>query len=265
MNSTSIQLFPGDGSFIHSNGILNSYFTHYKHELLSEEVKEVTYHLNCLPPDVPGQLYSICSIVNRASRSADLHSLFTIYQQPHLFPIKLIHKFLFCRILTCYIQAKQSLKSSAPNCLQKVKIIKSFVFINIANIATVLLLIFSGFRLFFFLSFKCYVITVFSIHPFSSSYPGPGRRRQQSKQGLPDFPHPRHILKLLQWDPKGFPGQPRDMVPPVCPGSSLGPPPGRTCLEHSISPEHPEQMPSWFLLTWRSSGSTPSSSSLTVF
>uniref|UniRef100_A0A3B4BGC7 Uncharacterized protein n=1 Tax=Periophthalmus magnuspinnatus TaxID=409849 RepID=A0A3B4BGC7_9GOBI len=136
-----VEVFPGDGSFIHSNGILNSYFTHYKHELLSEEVKEVTYHLNCLPPDVPGQLYSICSIVNRASRSADLHSLFTIYQQPHLFPIKLIHKFLFCRILTCYIQAKQSLKSSAPNCLQKVKIIKSFVFINIANIATVLLLI----------------------------------------------------------------------------------------------------------------------------
>ncbi|MEQ2310907.1 hypothetical protein AMECASPLE_014095 [Ameca splendens] len=31
---------------------------------------------------------------------------------------------------------------------------------------------------------------------------------------------------------KAFPGQPRDIVPPACPGPSPGPPPGGTCLEH---------------------------------
>uniref|UniRef100_A0A3B4B9V6 Thyroid hormone receptor alpha b n=1 Tax=Periophthalmus magnuspinnatus TaxID=409849 RepID=A0A3B4B9V6_9GOBI len=36
---------------------------------------------------------------------------------------------------------------------------------------------------------------------------GAGSRGQQSKQGLPDFPHPGHVLQLLRWDPKAFPGQ----------------------------------------------------------
>uniref|UniRef100_A0A3B3Z787 Heat shock protein 12B n=1 Tax=Periophthalmus magnuspinnatus TaxID=409849 RepID=A0A3B3Z787_9GOBI len=53
-----------------------------------------------------------------------------------------------------------------------------------------------------------------------------------SKQGLPNFPHPRHALQLLWWDPQAFPGQPRDIVTPACPGSSLGQPPGGTCPEH---------------------------------
>uniref|UniRef100_A0A3B4B7V7 STIL N-terminal domain-containing protein n=1 Tax=Periophthalmus magnuspinnatus TaxID=409849 RepID=A0A3B4B7V7_9GOBI len=55
---------------------------------------------------------------------------------------------------------------------------------------------------------------------------GAGSRGQQSKQGLPNFPHSRHVLQLLRWDPKAFPGQLRDIVPPACPGSSPGPPPG---------------------------------------
>ncbi|MEQ2220455.1 hypothetical protein ILYODFUR_005639 [Ilyodon furcidens] len=82
---------------------------------------------------------------------------------------------------------------------------------------------------------------------------------------------PRHLLQLLRGEPKAFTSQPRDIVPPACPGSSTGPPSGGTCLEHLLR-RHPGgiryRCPShlnWLLSMWRSSGSTPSSSHMTEF
>ncbi|KAK3574555.1 hypothetical protein QTP86_010175 [Hemibagrus guttatus] len=71
-------------------------------------------------------------------------------------------------------------------------------------------------------------------------------RGQQSKQGCPDFPLPRHFLQLFWRDPEAFPGQPRDIVSKACPRSSPGSLPGGACPEHlprETSRRHPKQMP----------------------
>ncbi|KAI3356345.1 hypothetical protein L3Q82_017575, partial [Scortum barcoo] len=75
----------------------------------------------------------------------------------------------------------------------------------------------------------------------------PGCRGSSLSTDAQTFPHPRHFLQLFRVDSEAFPGQPRDIVSPVCPGSSPGPPPpGGTCLEHlprEASRGHPKQMP----------------------
>ncbi|KAK3535221.1 hypothetical protein QTP70_004776 [Hemibagrus guttatus] len=51
---------------------------------------------------------------------------------------------------------------------------------------------------------------------------------------------------LFRRDPEAFPGQPRDIVSPACPGSSLGPLPGGACPENlprETYRRHPKQMP----------------------
>ncbi|MEQ2294442.1 hypothetical protein AMECASPLE_003885 [Ameca splendens] len=53
---------------------------------------------------------------------------------------------------------------------------------------------------------------------------GPGRRGSRLRRDTQ--------TSLSQTPPKAFPGQPRNIVPPACPGQSPGPPPGGTCLEH---------------------------------
>ncbi|MEQ2302368.1 hypothetical protein AMECASPLE_006172 [Ameca splendens] len=57
-------------------------------------------------------------------------------------------------------------------------------------------------------------------------------QRTRSRGQQTRHPSPRHRLQLLRGEPDAFPGQLRDIVPPACPGPSLGPPPGGTCLEH---------------------------------
>ncbi|MEQ2159982.1 hypothetical protein GOODEAATRI_028862 [Goodea atripinnis] len=71
-----------------------------------------------------------------------------------------------------------------------------------------------------------------NLYSSSSALSETGSRGQQTQQRRPDVPLPRHLLQLLRGEPKVFPGQPRDIVPPACPGPSPGPPPGETCLEH---------------------------------
>ncbi|KAK0151551.1 putative nuclease HARBI1 [Merluccius polli] len=69
-----------------------------------------------------------------------------------------------------------------------------------------------------------------------------GSRGQQPKQGSPDFPFPSYFVQLFLGDPDAFPGQPRDIVSPACPGSSLGSPTSGTCPEHltrEASGRHP--------------------------
>uniref|UniRef100_A0A8C6NX42 Ig-like domain-containing protein n=1 Tax=Nothobranchius furzeri TaxID=105023 RepID=A0A8C6NX42_NOTFU len=79
----------------------------------------------------------------------------------------------------------------------------------------------------------------------------------------PDIPLPSHLDQLLRGNPKAFPGQVRDIVPPPCPGSTFRPSPGWTFPENltrEASRRHPNQIPScfdWLLSMWRSSKSTP--------
>ncbi|KAK3538817.1 hypothetical protein QTP86_015944 [Hemibagrus guttatus] len=56
----------------------------------------------------------------------------------------------------------------------------------------------------------------------------------------------RHFLQLFRRDPEAFPGQPRDIVSPACPGSSPGLLPGGACPEHlprETSRRNPKQTP----------------------
>ncbi|MED6236714.1 hypothetical protein ATANTOWER_013294 [Ataeniobius toweri] len=71
--------------------------------------------------------------------------------------------------------------------------------------------------------------------PYHAS--GTGSLGQQTQ--TPRLPSPQRPLPAP-------PGQPRDIVPPACPGLSPGSPPGGTCLEHlprEASRRHPIQMP----------------------
>uniref|UniRef100_A0A8C9ALG7 Uncharacterized protein n=1 Tax=Prolemur simus TaxID=1328070 RepID=A0A8C9ALG7_PROSS len=65
----SIEIYPGDGSILKSEGAyLGNYFTYCSIQEGSEEREEKTYSVNNLPPDRPGSLFSVCSLIKQAIR-----------------------------------------------------------------------------------------------------------------------------------------------------------------------------------------------------
>ncbi|KAJ8285302.1 hypothetical protein GJAV_G00025300 [Gymnothorax javanicus] len=75
---TIVEISPGDGSVIRSDGAVGNYFTHYTSRLAFGQNEEKRYYVNSLPPDVPGQPYSVSSVVTRAN------SILRCYSQARL-------------------------------------------------------------------------------------------------------------------------------------------------------------------------------------
>ncbi|XP_029796787.1 uncharacterized protein C5orf34 homolog isoform X2 [Suricata suricatta] len=64
----SIEIYPGDGSVFKSEGTyFGNYFTYYSIQEGSKEREEKTYSVNNLPPDRPGSLFSVCSLIKQAA------------------------------------------------------------------------------------------------------------------------------------------------------------------------------------------------------
>ncbi|XP_041110589.1 uncharacterized protein C5orf34 homolog [Polyodon spathula] len=64
---SGVEIYPGDGTVIRSQGPVANYFKHYLAKGPAEQ-KEKMYVMSSLPPDVPGQSYSVRSVLTRASR-----------------------------------------------------------------------------------------------------------------------------------------------------------------------------------------------------
>ncbi|XP_070599493.1 uncharacterized protein C5orf34 homolog [Erythrolamprus reginae] len=65
----SIEIYPGDGSVFKSEGFfLGKYFTRYCINPRTKQIEETMYSVNGLPPDVPGSLYSIGTIITQSVR-----------------------------------------------------------------------------------------------------------------------------------------------------------------------------------------------------
>ncbi|KFU97156.1 PREDICTED: uncharacterized protein C5orf34 homolog, partial [Pterocles gutturalis] len=63
------EIYPGDGSFLKSEGaFLGNYFVHYAIQKGTKEREEKMYSVKNLPPDVPGNPYSISSIITQATK-----------------------------------------------------------------------------------------------------------------------------------------------------------------------------------------------------
>ncbi|XP_054431261.1 uncharacterized protein C5orf34 homolog [Pteronotus mesoamericanus] len=68
-NVNLIEIYPGDGSVFKSEGAyFGNFFTYYPIQEGSEEREEKMYSVNNLPPDRPGSLFSVCSLIKQATR-----------------------------------------------------------------------------------------------------------------------------------------------------------------------------------------------------
>ncbi|XP_036596680.1 uncharacterized protein C5orf34 homolog [Trichosurus vulpecula] len=65
----SIEIFPGDGSILKSEGpFWGNYFTFSSVHKESEQKEEKMYSVRNLPPDRPGSPYSVCYLITQATR-----------------------------------------------------------------------------------------------------------------------------------------------------------------------------------------------------
>ncbi|XP_010143909.1 PREDICTED: uncharacterized protein C5orf34 homolog, partial [Buceros rhinoceros silvestris] len=67
--TTITEIYPGDDSFLKSEGaLLGNYFVHYAIQKETKKREEKMYSINSLPPDAPGNPYSISSIITQATK-----------------------------------------------------------------------------------------------------------------------------------------------------------------------------------------------------
>ncbi|XP_007430528.1 uncharacterized protein C5orf34 homolog [Python bivittatus] len=65
----NIEIYPGDGSVFKSEGFfLGKYFTRYCVHQQTKQIEETMYSVSSLPPDVPGSLYSVWTIITQSVR-----------------------------------------------------------------------------------------------------------------------------------------------------------------------------------------------------
>ncbi|XP_061208169.1 uncharacterized protein C5orf34 homolog [Neopsephotus bourkii] len=83
-----IEIYPGDDSVLKSEGALfGNYFIHYAIQKGIKKREEKMYSVNSLPPDVPGNSYSISSIITQATK---------ILQYCYKTKLSLTHNYYLC-------------------------------------------------------------------------------------------------------------------------------------------------------------------------
>ncbi|XP_074022071.1 uncharacterized protein C5orf34 homolog [Numenius arquata] len=82
------EIYPGDDSFFKSEGaFLGNYFVHYTIQKGTKKREEKMYSVNSLPPDVPGNPYSVSSIITQATK---------ILQYCYKTKLSLSHNYYLC-------------------------------------------------------------------------------------------------------------------------------------------------------------------------